>query len=98
MDYSIFMLQSDGQNTLEHNNADWQQSHDDLLQAYRNYFYARYYGNRAPVFIGHHFSKWNDGLYWEVMKDFAREVCGLADVRCTTHRSLADYLDATTPA
>jgi peptidoglycan/xylan/chitin deacetylase (PgdA/CDA1 family) len=93
MDYNIFISQTGAQNTLKKDSLSWATNRDYLLQAYKNYFYKHYRGNRAPIFIGHHFSKWNDGVYWEAMKDFAREVCGLPNVRCITHRALADYLD-----
>lgn len=66
----------------------------EMLASYRDYFYANYNGSRAPVNIGHHFSEWNDGVYWQTMKDFAEEVCGLPDVRCVTYTGLADWLDA----
>jgi hypothetical protein len=33
------------------------------------------------------------GAYNEALKDFARTVCGLPEVRCVTYRVLADYLD-----
>jgi hypothetical protein len=67
--------------------------YNDTLTSYRNYFKGNFAGTRAPVFIGHHFSRWNDGVYWEVMKTFAREECGKPEVRCVTYRELADYLD-----
>ena len=93
MDYNIFVIQTKAKNILEKNSLTWQANRDYLLQAYRDYFYQHYRRNRAPIFIGHHFSKWNDGVYWEALKDFAREVCGLPKVHCITHRALADYLD-----
>ena len=93
MDYNIFRSQTRARDILKRDSFSWKTNRDYLLQAYENYFYQHYRGNRAPIFIGHHFSKWNDGVYWEAMKDFAREVCGLPDVHCTTHRALADYLD-----
>lgn len=67
---------------------------NEMLESYRAYFNRAYASNRAPVHIGHHFSKWNHGIYWEAMKEFATEVCSKPDVRCVTYRELADYMDA----
>jgi hypothetical protein len=64
-----------------------------MLRTYLNYFRANYAGTRAPVHIGHHFSPMQGGAYNEALKDFARTVCGLPEVRCVTYRVLADYLD-----
>ena len=53
------------------------------------YFQGNYYGNRAPIHIGHHFSKWNGGAYWEAMQDVQRSrVCGLPEVKCVTYKDL----------
>jgi peptidoglycan/xylan/chitin deacetylase (PgdA/CDA1 family) len=65
----------------------------EMLRTYLNYFRANYSGNRAPVHIGHHFSPMQGGAYNEALKDFARMVCGLPEVRCVSYRTLADYLD-----
>jgi hypothetical protein len=64
-----------------------------MLETYLQYFEANYNGARAPLHIGHHFSKWNGGAYWDAMKSFARKVCHLPDVQCVTNAALADYLD-----
>ena len=61
------------------------------------YFAEHYSTNRAPIFIGHHFSQWNDGVYWSVMQDFAREVCGKPEVKCVTFKELANYLNFLPP-
>jgi peptidoglycan/xylan/chitin deacetylase (PgdA/CDA1 family) len=68
-----------------------------MLDTYRAYFNANYTGNRAPVHIGHHFSKWNGGAYWEAMKEFALEVCAKPNVKCTTYKDLVTFLNARTP-
>ena len=67
-----------------------------MLDTYRAYFNANYTGNRAPVHIGHHFSKWNGGAYWEAMKEFALEVCAKPNVKCTTYKELVTFLNART--
>jgi len=93
MDYSLWMHQSQGKDILSRNTKEWQQKHDEVVDAYRRYFEGNYRTNRAPVVIGNHFSLWNDGLYWEAMKTFATEVCGKPQVRCTTFKELTAYLN-----
>jgi hypothetical protein len=92
MDYNIYLTQTGGKDTLKRNTQEWNTGLSQVIAAYRNYFNNNYKGNRAPVIIGHHFSVWNDGLYWEAMKSFAREVCGKPEVRCTTFSELVKYL------
>ena len=65
-----------------------------MLATYLDYFRANYAGNRAPLNIGHHFEALQGGVYNEALKDFARQVCGLPEVRCATYSELADYMDA----
>jgi len=93
MDYSVYTLQSGAVDDAKKGTLLWQKYHDDMLNAYRAYFEKNYAGNHAPVFIAHHFAKWNDGAYWEAMKDFAKEVCGKPEVQCVTYSRLADYMD-----
>ncbi len=69
----------------------------DMFKTYMNYFQNNYEGNRAPVHIGHHFSPWNGGAYWNAMFQFAEEVCGLSEVQCVTYSELADFMDLLTP-
>jgi peptidoglycan/xylan/chitin deacetylase (PgdA/CDA1 family) len=70
---------------------------DEMFRTYLNYFRANYFGNRAPIHIGHHFSPMQGGVYNEALKDFARAVCRLPEVRCVTYGKLADYLDGVGP-
>lgn len=49
---------------------------EDMFKTYMNYFQQNYQENRAPVHIGHHFSAWNSGAYWNAMFRFAEAVCG----------------------
>jgi hypothetical protein len=70
---------------------------EDTFKTYMNYFQQNYQGNRAPIDIGHHFSAWNDGAYWDAMFRFAEEVCGLSEVQCVTYSELADFMDLLTP-
>ncbi len=71
--------------------------HDQMLNTYRGYFKENYHGNRAPISIGHHFAQWNNGIYWDAMKEFAKEVCNLQDVRCITYTDLVKFMESLTP-
>ncbi len=88
MDYNHFIAQTQGKNKLKRGTTEWKKAKQEVLDAYLKYFEREYSGKRAPVNIGHHFSLWNDGLYWEVMKDFAKEVCGKPYVRCTSYKNI----------
>jgi peptidoglycan/xylan/chitin deacetylase (PgdA/CDA1 family) len=64
-----------------------------MIDTYMAYFEGNYFGNRAPLHIGHHFSKWNDGAYWEAMQAFAMRVCGLPEVTCGTYKELVQFVE-----
>jgi hypothetical protein len=89
MDYNFFVVQSKG---LE-DKANKEKYRDQMLDSYRKYFNDNYYGNRAPVHIGHHFSKWNGGAYWEAMQSLALEVCGMPEVRCVTYQEYVRWMN-----
>jgi hypothetical protein len=90
MDYNHYMAHSKAQ--PDGGNAEKYRA--DVVQTYMQYFNANYAGNRAPIHIGHHFSKWNGGAYWSAMKDFAVAVCSKPDVVCGTYRDLVTYMEA----
>lgn len=90
MDYNFYYTQSGGKPDPE-NFAKYK---TEMTDTYYDYFFKNYYGNRAPIHIGHHFSKWNGGAYWEAMKEFAREVCHLREVKCVTYSELNQYMDS----
>jgi hypothetical protein len=93
MDYNFYYAQTNAKSDPAHSELYEKQMYD----TYMNYFLKNYNGNRAPVHIGHHFSKWNGGAYWNAMKHFAATVCGMPEVKCGTYKQLADFMDATTP-
>lgn len=93
MDYNFFYAQSEAQNIAKRNSETWLKFYNQTVDSYTNYFNYNYNGERAPIFIGHHFADWNDGVYWEAMKTFAEKTCALPDVYCTTFNELANYLD-----
>lgn len=94
MDYNFYFKQSHGMDTTTKDTALWNEFYNKTYSSYINYFNHNYQGNHAPVFIGSHFSDWNDGVYWEAMKNFAREVCGKPQVRCVSYREVMDYMNS----
>ena len=66
----------------------------DVVDTYLDYFSMNYYGSRAPLHIGHHFSQWNKGVYWEALKKFARMVCRKQEVICGTYSELVRFLES----
>lgn len=93
MDYNFYVADS-GAKADPANRALYQRR---MLETYLQYFESNYNGNRAPIHIGHHFSKWNGGAYWEAMKEFALAVCGRSEVKCVTYAELADFMDSLEP-
>ena len=94
MDYNFYFKQSQAKDVTKKGEQLWQDYFDKTYTSYINYFNNNYQGTRAPVFIGSHFSEWNDGVYWEVMKKFAIEVCGQSEVRCVTHKELMGHMNS----
>lgn len=97
MDYNLWAVQTQNKNILHRGTSEWEAAKKEVVDAFMAYFYLNYKGNRAPVVMGNHFSQWNDGLYWEAMKDFARRVCGLPETHCTTYSDYVRYLDTLPP-
>ena len=93
MDYNFFLSQSDAKDIIIKNNPLWKKYYQQIENSYQNYFDHNYQGNRAPIIIGHHFSLWNDSLYFDALKEFALNNCVKPEVVCTNFSSLADYLD-----
>ena len=94
MDYNFYVADSRAKDVLKKGTDLWQQEHDEMLAAYMNYFNSSYNSTRTPIFIGHHFSDWNDGLYWEVMQEAAKATCSKPAVRCATYQETILYLNA----
>ena len=93
MDYNFIVAQSGGR-------ADPRRAaafREQMLATYLDYFRASYTGNRAPLHIGHHFEAYQGGVYNEALKEFARRVCGLPEVKCAAYSELADFMDRQNP-
>lgn len=71
---------------------------NQMVDSYKFYFKKNYFGGRAPVQIGHHFSKWNGGAYWEGMKEFTRFVCNKPEVKCVTMKDYVAWLESLDPS
>lgn len=93
MDYNFYIKQTQGRDLLKAGTSQWQIALDQVYNSYLDYF-AYNYQTKAPIFIAHHFSKWNDGLYWEAMKKFAEEECGKPEVACVSDKELMEELQA----
>jgi hypothetical protein len=89
MDYNFYVADS----RAEANPAGKEIYKKQMIDTYMQYFESNYFGNRAPVQIGHHFSKWNGGAYWEAMQVVAKRICGLPEVKCVTFKEAVKFLE-----
>lgn len=89
MDYNFLIAQSLGLDVSARRARD----RDEMLETYIAYFRANYFGNRAPLHIGHHFANYHGGAYHEALMTFIERVCGLPEVQCVTYARLADFMD-----
>lgn len=94
MDYNFFSRETGAKDGTPRASSTWDHYREEVLSTYQNYFTKNYETTRAPVVIGNHFSTWNNGVYWEALKDFAREVCGKPEVRCTTFKEFTSFLNS----
>jgi Polysaccharide deacetylase len=90
MDYNFFVAQSGGKDGPKEKFKEYE---DQMVQSYVNYFHHNYFGNRAPVHIGHHFSQMNGGAYWKAMQRIARYVRKKPDVICGTYKELMSFVE-----
>lgn len=94
MDYNLWMHHMrTGENDLKRGTPEWDRVYKKLLKSFLDYFDENYNTNRAPVLIGYHFEEWNGGVYWEALKEFAREVCGKPEVECKSFKELVEYME-----
>jgi hypothetical protein len=94
MDYNFFVHQSKDKKNPKNDPENEDKFADEMMQTYLKYFKANYFGNRAPLSIGHHFFPYQRGVYNRVLKQFAMKVCALPEVRCVKYTTLANYLDS----
>jgi hypothetical protein len=89
-DYNFYLNQTDA------TDVDATETPALAAQTYRSlraYFDASYAADRAPMSIAYHFEDWNHGAYRDALLQLLHDVCGRSDVRCTTYRDLADWLE-----
>ena len=58
-----------------------------------NAFLVSYRGNRAPLQLGYHFETWESWAYVHALTRVLERACRLPAVRCTTIRTLVEWLD-----
>lgn len=90
MDYNLYVRHSKAKEQPEQSAVFEQRAYD----AFRMAFDKQYSGARMPLQLGFHFVLMNDGAYWRAMERFARDVCTMTEVKCTTY---SDYLDHIAP-
>jgi peptidoglycan/xylan/chitin deacetylase (PgdA/CDA1 family) len=90
MDYNFYFGQSKG---VEGPSSKFKEYEEQTYNTYIGYFKNNYYGNRAPMHIGHHFSKWNGGAYWNALQRFAKAVCSQPEVKCVTYKELVELIE-----
>jgi hypothetical protein len=93
MDYNFYMAQTGAH---PGNPKNYQRYEDEVFNTYMAYFKNSYFGNRAPLHIGHHFSQWNGGAYWKAMQRFAKAVCNSTDypdVKCASYSELVKFMN-----
>ncbi len=93
MDYNWWVHQTGAKDILKKGTKEWDAAKAEVFDAYKNDFDAHYNGNKSPMSIGHHFSLWNDGVYWEALKDFARYACTKKNVRCVSHKEFVQAME-----
>jgi hypothetical protein len=94
MDYNFFVRQTGAKEILTRGTPEWDRYYNETLQSFMDYFNKQYEWERIPVLMANHFSLWNDGLYWDVMKQFAYNVCGEPYVKCATFDEVISDLEA----
>ncbi len=91
MDYNFYYADSKG---VAGPSSEYAAYEERMYKTYLAYFENNYFGNRAPVHIGHHFSLWNGGAYWRAMQRFAKTVCAKPEVVCGTYKELLAFVES----
>jgi hypothetical protein len=91
MDYNFYVAQS---NAVAGPSSKFKEYEDQMFNTYVAYFDNSYFGNRAPLHIGHHFSLWNGGAYWKALQRFAKYASAKPNVICGTYKELLAFVEA----
>ena len=89
MDYNFYLSQTGARETGDPNGA----LEEQTFRSYMAYFERSYRARRAPVYIGNHFSQWNNGAYWRALRRFVLAACVRPEVRCVSYLQLARALE-----
>ncbi|WP_133742411.1 hypothetical protein [Actinorugispora endophytica] len=95
MDYNIMFNQSETSTKDKSRHRAWG---GQALGTYLAGFERSYSGNRAPLFVGNHFERWNGGIYMDAVERFMDGVGGERDVRMVSFRQFTDWINAQDPA
>ena len=90
MDYNLFVAQTQENPELLSDPARLEQT---IVEAYLNYFKKNYFGNRAPIHIGHHFTDYCGKVYEQALMRFIEIIASRPDVRLCTHAQMVDVLN-----
>lgn len=95
MDYNMMANQSDANPLGDSSQFDtWRvQARDTYLAGFRR----AYETNRAPLFVGNHFERWNGGIYMDAVEEAIKQIAGYEDVRMVSFRQLVAWLEAQDP-
>jgi len=91
MDYNFYVYDSNAEPVSKREAISFG---DNMLDSYLEYFLGNYNNNRAPIHIGHHFHKYQQGEYNRALFQFAKLVCHLPEVECVTYSTYAHYMES----
>ncbi|GAA5029949.1 polysaccharide deacetylase family protein [Streptomyces siamensis] len=96
MDYNLMANQSNANPLGDRSRFDaWRaQARDSYLAGFRR----AYEGNRAPLFIGNHFERWNGGIYMDAVEQAIARIAEHDEVRMVSFRQLVEWLEVQDPA
>jgi hypothetical protein len=94
MDYNFYLAQTHGHDVGAGLQDGMEQQ---VLDTYRNAYQAVLNGNRAPLILGDHFDRFNDGIYLDALSTFLQQTCHNPQVRCVSFTELVNWLDVQSP-
>lgn len=95
MDYN--MLANQSQNSTQGMPSRYPGWKKQATEAYLAGFNRAYESNRAPLYIGNHFERWNGGIYMDAVEEAIKGMAGKKDVRLVSFRQFCDWLDVQDP-
>jgi hypothetical protein len=63
-----------------------------VLETYRQALARSRANGNPPLFLGNHFNRWNNSVYFDALTSFVREACKQPDVRCVSNMELVSWL------